>query len=96
MVVIMMIIMMIIMAMLDPDNWVVVIMVMVMVMGTLVEHHGTVMMVSITVVTVIHAHAYASRTDVKVLGHRCGRKCYCKAENKSERRQVFHFEASFW
>ena len=94
MVVIMTIIMVIIMAMIDADNWVVVI--MVMVMGTLVEHHGTVMMVSIVVVTVtlIHAHAYASRTDVKVLGDRCGRNCYCKTENKSERRQVFHFGAS--
>ena len=89
MVVIVVLTVMIIMSMIDPDNCVVVIMIMP------INHHRTIVMIAIVIVTIIHAHTNAARTDVEVLGDRYGGNCYCQAKNNSERREIFHFEASF-
>ncbi len=70
---------MVVMARINSDNCVVVI----AVMDAFIDD-GTVMMVPI--MPLVHAHAYAAGTHVKVLSDRRGRNCDCKAKNQSERR----------
>ena len=67
----------VVMASIDSDNCVVV----TAIMDAFLDD-GTVMMVP--VMAVVHAHAYAARPHVKVLGDRRGRDCNCKATNQSE------------